>query len=100
MEIEFADPRLALIETNAAADTRLPVSIIHTARQRLCIMRAAPDTRTLHSWKSLGLKARDQSPGHLVVLSQQWAMAVTFVEKNSTMTAVVTAMEEQLRGTA
>lgn len=100
MDIEFADPRLALIETNAAADTRLPISVIQTARQRLSIMRAAPDARTLQNWKSLGLKPRDGSTGHLVVLSPQWAIAVTIKEKNSTMTAVITGIEEQLRGTA
>lgn len=100
MDIEFADPRLALIETEAAADTRLPVAVIQTARQRFSIMRAAPDARTLHNWKSLGLKPRDGSVEHLVVLSPQWAIAVKIIEKNSIMTVVVTAMEEQLRGAA
>ncbi len=100
MDIEFADPRLALIETEAAAETRLPVAVIQTARQRFGIMRAAPDARTLHNWKSLGLKPREGSGEHLVVLSSQSAMAVKIIEKNSIMTVVVTAMEEQLRGIA
>lgn len=100
MDIEFEDPRLALIETEAAADTRLPVAVIQTARQRFSIMRAAPDARTLHNWKSLGLKPRAGSAEHLVVLSPQWAIAVKIIEKNSIMTVVVTAMEEHLRGVA
>jgi proteic killer suppression protein len=100
MDIEFADARLALIETEAAADACLPVAVIQTARQRLSIMRAAPDMRTLQNWKSLGLKRRDGLAEHLVVLSPQWAMVVRIIEKNSVMTVVIKAMEEQLRGAA
>ncbi|QNQ10414.1 hypothetical protein [Sphingomonas alpina] len=100
MDIEFADPRLALIETEAAADVRLPVAVIHSARQRLGIMRAAPDLRTLQNWKSLGLQPRAGTAEHLVVLPQHWAMVVKITEKNSAMTVIVTTMEEQLRGAA
>lgn len=100
MDIEFTDPRLALIETEAAADSRLPVAVIQAARQRFSIMRAAPDARTLQNWKSLGLKPRAGSKEHLVALSPQWAIVVRIIEKNSIMTVIVTAMEEQLRGMA
>lgn len=101
MEIEFADQRLALIETERAADTKLPVAVIQSARQRLSIIRAAPDVRTMQNWKSLGLKARAiGSPEHLVVLAPQWAMVLRIEEKNSAMTVVVRSMEEQARGAA
>lgn len=100
MDIEFTDPHIALIETEGAADTRLPIAVIQAARQRLSIMRAAPDVRTLQSWKSLGLQARDGTADYLVVLSPQWAMAVRISEKNNVMTVVVSAIEEQLRGAA
>jgi plasmid maintenance system killer protein len=100
MDIEFADARLALIETEAAAETCLPVAVIQIARQRLSIMRAAPDTRTLQNWKSLGLKSAVAPAEYFVMLSPQWAMAVKITEKNSIMTVVVTAMEQQLRGAA
>ena len=100
MDVEFTDTRWALIETDAAAETRLPVAVIQTARLRLSMIRAAPDVRTLRNWKSLGLKARAGSADHLIVLSPEWAMAVKIVEKNSIMTAVITEMEEQLRGVA
>lgn len=53
MEIEYADPSLALIETGNAGATRLPVSVIRSARRKLTILRAAPDDRTLRNWKSL-----------------------------------------------
>jgi plasmid maintenance system killer protein len=98
MDIEFADSRLALIETDAAADTRLPVAIIQAARQRFGIMRAAPDTRTLHNWKSLGLRRGEQPSEYLVSLSPDWAIQIKIIEKNSMMIVVVTSMKERLEG--
>ncbi|MBZ9991392.1 hypothetical protein LB572_30310 [Mesorhizobium sp. BH1-1-5] len=101
MDIEFADSRLALIETELAADTQLPVTVIQSARHRLRIMRAAPDLRTMQNWKSLGLRTRRGTDSeHLVSISPQWAMVLKIEEKNSAMTVIVRAMEEQTRGTA
>ncbi len=53
MEIEFADPALALIETDDAGATRLPVAVIKSTRRKLTVLRAATDDRTLRNWKSL-----------------------------------------------
>jgi toxin HigB-1 len=53
MEIEFADSDLALIETDEAGKTGLPVAIIKAARKKLTALRAATDDRTLRNWKSL-----------------------------------------------
>ncbi len=53
MDIEFRDKALALVETDRAAETRLPISVINSLRQKLVVIRAAPDERTLRNWKSL-----------------------------------------------
>jgi proteic killer suppression protein len=53
MEIEYRDKTLALVETDRAAETRLPISVINSLRQKLVVLRAAPDERTLRNWKSL-----------------------------------------------
>lgn len=53
MEIEFADADLALIETDDAAKTKLPIAVIKAARRKLTLLRAAPDDRSLRNWKSL-----------------------------------------------
>ena len=53
MDIEFRDKALALVETERAAETRLSVSVINSLRQKLIVIRAAPDERTLRNWKSL-----------------------------------------------
>lgn len=101
MDIEFADSRLALLETERAADTKLPVAVIQSARHRLSVMRAAPDLRTMQNWKSLGMRARGgTASGHLIMLSPQWAMVLDVEEKNGAMAVTVKAMEEQTRGAA
>jgi toxin HigB-1 len=59
MEIEFRDASLALVETDHAAQTKLPISVINSLRKKLGIMRAAPDERTLRNWKSLHYEKMD-----------------------------------------
>jgi len=53
MEIVFADDSLALIETDDAGATRLPIAVIRSARKKLVMLRAAPDDRTMRNWKGL-----------------------------------------------
>ena len=53
MEIEFADLRLAEVETVNAGSTGLPVPVIKVVRRKLTVLRAATDDRALRNWKSL-----------------------------------------------
>jgi proteic killer suppression protein len=53
MEIEFRDKTLALVETDQAPETRLPLAVINSLRDKLVFLRAAPDERSLRNWKSL-----------------------------------------------
>jgi toxin HigB-1 len=53
MRIVFAADELALIETDEAGATRLPVAVIKSARRKLTVLRAATDDRSLRNWKSL-----------------------------------------------
>ena len=53
MEIEFRDKSLELIETERAAETKLPTAVIDSLRDKLVVLRAAPDERTLRNWRSL-----------------------------------------------
>lgn len=59
MEVEFRDKTLALVETDRAAETRLPFAVISSLRQKLVVLRAAPDERTLRNWKSLHYEKMD-----------------------------------------
>jgi proteic killer suppression protein len=53
MDVEFREKSLALIETDRAAEVRLPISVVNSLRHKLHIIRQAPDERTLRNWKGL-----------------------------------------------
>lgn len=53
MQIEYGEKKLALLETDKAAETKLPISVITSFRRKLFVLRAAPDERTMRNWKSL-----------------------------------------------
>jgi len=53
MEIEFRDKALALVETDRAHETRLPIAIVTSLRNKLRFLRNAPDERSIRNWKSL-----------------------------------------------
>lgn len=79
MEIEFRDSRLALIETSRATETRLAISIITSCRQKLVVLRAAPDERTLRNWKSLHYEKLegDRAGQRSIRLNKQWRLVFT-----------------------
>lgn len=56
MKIEFRNKRLALIRTERAHELGLPVAVIKSCRDKLVVLEAAPDERTLRNWKSLNYK--------------------------------------------
>lgn len=102
MRLDFEDSRLQLIETVRAAETQLPVAIIQSARQRLAILRAAPDLRTMKNWKSLRLKGGDpdRPQEYEVMMTERWRLRLRVQEIESAMAIVVTAIDEQLQGAA
>lgn len=53
MEIEFWDKSLSLVETDRATETKLPISVIASLRNKLHFLRNAPDERSIRNWKSL-----------------------------------------------
>lgn len=53
MEIVFADDTLALVESQEAGATGLPIAVIKAARRKLTLLRAVTDDRSLSTWKSL-----------------------------------------------
>lgn len=92
----FEDSRLALIETPQAAETRLPVSVIQSARRKLTVIRAAPDERTLRNWKSLHYEklkgARDDQRS--IRLNSQWRMVFSIDTECSPNKVTVIAIED------
>ncbi len=95
MEIEFDDKRLGRVETDRAAETGLPVAVIKSCREKLVVLRAAPDERTLRNWKSLhyeklkGTRSGERS----IRLNKQWRM-VFRIETSSKPKLIVLRVED------
>ena len=74
MEIEFRDKTLELVETDRAAETKLPIAVINSLRDKLVILRAAPDERTLRNWQSLHYEKLkgDRDGQRSIRINKQW----------------------------
>lgn len=94
--MEFEDSQLALIETTQAAETRLPVAVIQSARRKLNEIRAAPDERTLRNWKSLHYEklkgSRDDQRS--IRLNIQWRLVFRLDDKCSSNKVTVISIED------
>ena len=96
MDVIFADHRLALIETDQAAQTRLPVAVIQSARRKLNVIRAAPDERTLRNWKSLHYEKlkSDRDTQRSIRLNDQWRLVFELDDQSSPQRVIVIAVED------
>ncbi len=96
MKIVFADARLALIETDRAGETRLPVAVIKSARRKLTVLRAATDDRSLRNWKSLHYEKLkgDREGKRSIRLNDQYRMVFDLDEGADPKTITVEAIED------
>jgi len=76
MEIEFRDESLKLVETERAAETKLPAAVIDSLRDKLVVLRAAPDERTLRNWRSLHYEKLkgDREGQRSIRINKQWRL--------------------------
>lgn len=96
MEVVFEDPDLAKIETDAAAQMRLPVGVIKSARRKLAVLRAAPDERALRNWKSLHFEKLkgDRDGQRSIRLNDQFRMIFTLEGDAPSITARIKSIED------
>lgn len=96
MKVEFRDRRLALIRTDRAAETRLPVAVIKSCREKLIALEAAPDERTLRNWKSLHYEklSGDREGKRSIRLNKQWRLVFELDDSCSPPIAYVTGVED------
>lgn len=92
----FADPDLALVETEEAGKTRLPVAVIKSARRKLTVIRAAPNDQALRNWKSLHYEKLkgDRDGQRSIRLNDQFRMVLEIDESTNPQTATVIAIED------
>ena len=95
MEVEFQDARVALVETDRAAETRYPIEVINSLRQKLVVIRAAPDERTLRNWRSLHYEKLER-PGHQrsIRINKQWRLVFTIDTKSRPNKITVLGVED------
>ena len=96
MEIVFADETLALIETDEAGATRLPVAVIKSARRKITVLRAAIDDRSLRNWKSLHYeKLRGDREGQRSIrLNDQYRLVFELNEETDPQTVTILSIED------
>lgn len=96
MDVVFADPDLARIETDEAAQMRLPVGVIKSARRKLALLRAAPDERSLRNWKSLHFEKLkgDRDGERSIRLNDQYRMILTLDGDAASLTATIKSIED------
>jgi proteic killer suppression protein len=96
MRIVFAHATLALIETDEAGATQLPVPAIKSARRKLTVLRAAIDDRSLRNWKSLryeklkGNRERQRS----IRINNQYRMVFSLDEEADPPTITILSIED------
>ena len=96
MDLVFADAALALIETERAGETRLPVAIIKSARRKLTILRAAPDDRSLRNWKSLHYEKLKGNPKgrRSIRLNEKYRMIFLLDEDADPQTITIVSIKD------
>src|SRR5580700_6083422 len=96
MDVVFEDAGLALIETDQAAQTRLPVAVIQSARRKLNAIRAATDERTLRNWKSLHYEKLkgNRSDQRSIRLNDQWRLVFRLDDQYTPQKITVIAVED------
>jgi proteic killer suppression protein len=96
MRVIFVDDSLALIETDEAGSTRLPVAVIKSARRKLTVLRAAIDDRSLRNWKSLHYEKLkgDREGLRSIRLNDQYRMVFELDEEAEPKTVTVLNIED------
>jgi toxin HigB-1 len=96
LQVEFKDPRLALIETDRAGELKLPVAVINSCRDKLVVIRSAPDERTLRNWKSLHYEKLkgDRKGQRSIRLNQQYRIVFTLDSNVSPQKITILAIQD------
>jgi proteic killer suppression protein len=96
MNIIFASDSLGLVETEDAGETRLPASVINSARRKLTVLRAASDAQSLQNWKSLRHEVlRGQREGQRSIrLNEQYRMVFQINEQHEPLSTTIIAIED------
>ena len=83
------------LETDRAAETRLPMAVINSLRDKLVVIRAAPDERTLRYRKSLHYeKLSGRGDKRSIRINKQWRMVFTIETGSRPNRITVSSVED------
>lgn len=96
MKVRHADPKMALVETDRAHKTGLPVAVIASARRKLNFLRQSADERDIRVMKSLRLEklsgARDGE--YSIRVNDQWRIILRFDDTCTPREIVILGIED------
>ncbi len=96
MDVEFEDPSLSRLETDARFTAGFEPGVVKAFRKRIQVIRAAPDERTFYAMKSLHfekLKA-DRVGQNSMRLNDQWRLILKLRTEASGKTVVIVSITD------
>lgn len=96
MDVEFADPRLDRLETDAAFDMGLPAAVVTMFRKRMQQIRAAVDERPFRNLKSLHfekLKGK-RAHQHSMRLNKQYRLVLELRGRGTNKVVVIVGVQD------
>lgn len=96
MEVIYADKNLALIETDMAKATKLPISVIISARDKIQFLRGADDERDIRNWKSLHYEklSGDMAGQHSIRVNKKWRIVFEIDKSRSPSRITILTIED------
>ncbi len=95
MEVEFADPDLDRLETDAKFNARFSWEIVRAFRKLMQVIRNAPDERVFYGMKSLHFEKLkgDRDHQRSMRLNDQWRLIIELRPSNPKNVVVLIAIE-------
>jgi toxin HigB-1 len=96
MDVEFRDPALDRLETDATFSAGFSGAIVKTYRKRLQLIRAASDERSFYTLKSLHFEKLkgDRSHQCSMKLNDQWRLILELIGTAPEKVTMVVAIED------
>jgi proteic killer suppression protein len=96
MLIEFSDKNLHALASGAVNDPAYSVGLIKSYQNKIVMLHAAPDERTLRNLKSLHFEKLkgDRKHQHSIRLNDKWRLILQLDDATLTKTIKIVAIED------
>lgn len=96
MDVDFEDPALYRLETDASFDAGLDRAIVRTFRMQMQLIRAADDERAFYCLKSLHFEKLkgDRLGQSSMRLNGKWRLLLRFTKDNRGKVVIIISIED------